>query len=408
LERIKRLLEFAGEQVPYYRDLFRDLGFDPRGVLSLTDLQTLPVLTRQIIQAQGKRMLAEEAPARSVSIYITGGTTGVALQGWQDPSFYAHTEAAVWMGDMAAGRRYGTRSAYLWGAPKDMTPYTGWRGLARNWLRNEYFFDNHFIWDGRLHQIHDALHTLNPGVLVAWASSATQLAHYLERDGLRPRYPRCAVITSGEVLEADMRAAVERAFPAPVFNRYGSREAGLIAYECDRHLGMHLSLSNVYLECVGDDVYKTPGDVLITQLHNYAMPLIRYEMGDLAVLDRRQCTCGRAAPMLERVAGRRMPAFVTTAGILVEGGHLLPAVRRTPGVLEYQLVQEDVGRLRLLLKTVRGFDLEDLATVRADIAEKMGADTELIVEQVERIPPPPSGKPQMLLSKLKPRVPRPE
>ena len=345
-------------------------------------------------------MLAEDAPTNCASIYITGGTTGVALQGWQDASFYAHAEAAAWMGDMAAGRRYGMRTAYLWGAPKDMTPYTGWRGLARNWLRNEYFIDNHFIWDGRLRQIHDTLDALNPGVLVAWASSAAQLANYLEREGLRPRYPRLAVITSGEVLEADARAAVERAFPAPVFNRYGSREAGLMAYECDRHMGMHLSLSNVYLECVGEDVFKTPGEVVITQLHNYAMPLIRYQMDDLAVLDRRQCTCGRTAPMLERVAGRRMPAFVTTAGILVEGGHLLPAVRRTPGILEYQLVQEDVGRLRLLLKTVRDFDLQTLATVRADIAEKMGEDCELIVEQVERIPLPASGKPQMLVSRL--------
>jgi hypothetical protein len=75
-------------------------------------------------------------------------------------------------------------------------------------------------------------------------------------------------------------------------------------------------------------------------------------------------------------------------------------VRRTPGILEYQLVQEDVGRLRLLLKTVRDFDLQTLATVRADIAEKMGEDCELIVEQVERIPLPASGKPQMLVSRL--------
>jgi phenylacetate-CoA ligase len=400
LERVKRLLAHAGEHVPYFRDLFRDLGFDPRGMRSLADLAELPVLTRQIVQAQGKRLLAETASAKTASVYFTGGTTGFAMQGWHDPGFYQHAEAAAWVSDMAAGRRLGTRTAYLWGAPKDMTPYTGWRGLARRWLRNEYHFDNHYLWEGRFREIHTALQDLAPGVLVAWASSAALLAHFLEREGAEPRYPRLAVIPSGEVLEPEMRSAIQRLFPAPVFDRYGSREAGLIAYECDRHTGLHLNLENNYMECVGDDVYAAPGEILITTLHEYAMPLIRYQMNDLAVLDRRTCACGRTAPMLERVAGRRMPTFYLRDGTLLEGGHLLPQIRRTVGVLEYQLVQEEVGRLRLLLKTAASFDPNAIEPIRADIAEKIGADIELIVEHVERIPLPPSGKPQMLLSKL--------
>jgi phenylacetate-coenzyme A ligase PaaK-like adenylate-forming protein len=121
---------------------------------------------------------------------------------------------------------------------------------------------------------------------------------------------------------------------------------------------------------------------------------------DLAVLSRQRCNCGRTAPMLERVAGRCLPPFVTTRGELVESDHLLPNIRWTPGVLEYQLIQEDVGRLRLLLKTVPDFDPTSLAPVRADVASIMGAGCELIVEQVEQIPLPPSGKAQMVLSRL--------
>ena len=401
LEQVKRVLEHAGRQVPYYRDLFREIGFDPRGVQSLDDLQALPVLTRQTVKAQGRRMLAEDAVAGGIGEGYTGGSTGIPMMFWYDDAFYQHGEAAAWMSDMAAGRRYGTTTAYVWGASLDLTPYTGWRGLARRWLRNEHYFDTQYVTDERLRLYHGELQALNPGVLVGFASGLAGLARYLERAGLKPRYPRLAVIPTSETLEPDMRAAVERVFPAPVFNRYGSREVGLMAYECDRHLGLHLSLSNAYVECLGDDVYRTPGEVVITQLHNRAMPLIRYQTDDLAVLDRRTCDCGRSAPMIAHIAGRLLPTFLTGDGRRVESHHLIRFVRRAPGVLEFQLIQEAVGRLRLLLMTTAEFDPASLAHARADIAGLMGADCEVIVEQVARIPRPPSGKAQMLVSKIK-------
>jgi phenylacetate-CoA ligase len=284
-----------------------------------------------------------------------------------------------------------------------MTPYNGWRGLARRWLRNEHYFDTHFVTDDLLRRHHTRLQALNPGVLAGYASALTHLAKYLEREGLKPRYPRVAVIPTAEPLDPDMRATLERVFPAPVFNRYGSREVGLMAYECKMHAGLHLNLANVYLECLGADVYNTPGDIVITQLHNYAMPLIRYQVDDLAVLDPRQCSCGRTAPMIARLSGRRLPSFLTAGGVLVEGHHLIRWVRRAPGVLEFQLIQEAVGRLRLLLMTTPEFDPASLAQARTDIADQMGADCEVVVEVVERIPRPPSGKAQMLITRLAPR-----
>jgi phenylacetate-CoA ligase len=404
LERVRPLLIHAGAQVPFYRDLFRKLGFDPRGVRSLADLQALPVLTRQTIQAQGKRMLAEDAEASGIGEGFTGGSSGIPMLFWYNAAFYEHAEAAAWMSDMAAGRRYGTRTAYLWGAPMDMTPYNGWRGLARRWLRNERYFDTHFTSDGLLRRYHAELGAINPGVVVGFAAALDDLAQYLEREGLCADYPRLAVIPSGEVLEPAMRATLERVFPAPVFNRYGSREVGLMAYECDHHMGMHLNLSNVYFECVGDDIYHAPGELIITQLHNYAMPLIRYQVDDLAVLDPRTCTCGRPAPMIAQVSGRRMPSFVAANGDLVEAYHLIRYVRRAPGVLEFQLIEEAVGRLRLLLMTTPDFDEASLARARSDIADQMGASCELIVERVTQIPRPPSGKAQMLLTKLRPQA----
>jgi phenylacetate-CoA ligase len=250
---------------------------------------------------------------------------------------------------------------------------------------------------------HRAMQANPPDILVSYASTVTWLAHHLERQGIRPSYPRLAVIPSGELLEPDMRATLERVFPAPVFNRYGSREVGLIAYECEQHQGLHLNQANLIVECSGPGGYDEAGDVLATLLYNRAMPLIRYEMDDLAVWARGSCPCGRTAPMLSRLAGRRVATFVTADGRRVEPYYLAAPIRAVPGLREFQLVQEAIGRLRLQVVPGPGCALEHFVLVRADIAALLGTDCELEIEFVDHIPMPPSGKPQMLISK----VPRP-
>jgi phenylacetate-CoA ligase len=400
VERLRSLLAHAGRRVPYYRELFLKLHFDPRGVQRLADIEALPPLTRYDVQEHEARLLADDARQRGLDPGRTGGSTGVALRFWYDRNFYTHAEAAAWTSDMAAGRRFGTRTAYLWGAPRDMHEFRGWRGLGRKWLRNERFLDSHVMWDARMRQYHRALEHRPPGVLVGFASSIYNMALYLEQNGLAPNYPQTALISSGEVLDAEMRAALERVFPAPVFDRYGSREAGLLAYECDRHTGLHLNPLDGYLECASPDGTGEPSEMLITQFHNYTMPLIRFEIGDRAVRDERPCPCGRTAPMLRRVAGRTSAAFVSSSGELIEGYHLIAKVRVVPGVREFQLIQEDVRRLRLLVVAGPECAPEKFAAARADIAAIIGADCELSIEFVDSIPLPPSGKPQMLISRV--------
>jgi phenylacetate-CoA ligase len=400
LQKLKALLEYAGDKAPYYRDLFREQGFDPRAVRSLADLKALPPLNRKTVQTQAHRLRAEGADRRFDGYTFTGGSTGVPLQIWQDRAFNLHAEAGAWLGDITAGRRFGSRTVYFWAGPRDPTDYTGWRGLARTWLRNEVMVDTHSASEAQLAAFHRAMQARPPDILVSYASTVTSLALYLERQGQRPNYPRAAIIPSGELLEPGMRAVLERVFPAPVFNRYGSREVGLIAYECEQHQGLHLNQSNLILECAGPDPYAEPGEVLVTQLYNRAMPLIRYELEDLAVLASEPCPCGRTTPRLRRVAGRRASTFLTADGRLIEPYYLVVPIRLVPGVLEFQLVQEAINRLRLMVVAGPDGALEHFAPVRADLAAIFGAECELDIEFVDRIPLPPSGKPQMVVSRV--------
>jgi phenylacetate-CoA ligase len=396
----KPLLEHAGQHVPYYRDLFRRAGFDPRGLRRMADLRALPTLTRQIMKAEGRRMLADDAPAAAINKGRTGGTTGVPLDFWRDRSFDLHFEAAAWMSDMIAGRRFGSPTIYMWGATRDQKPYTGWKGTARKWLRNEFLYSSRVLSDGDWLRIHHELQQRPPDIVVAFASAAAHMARLLEREGLQPRYPRVAFIATGEPLEPDMRAAIKRVFPAPVFDRYGSREVGLIASECEQHAGLHLNPSDVYVECLGPDVYEEPGELVITQLRNRVMPLIRYQIDDLAELEHKPCACGRRSPKLARIAGRKNPIFTTAAGQYVESIRLTAPVRFVPGVRQFQLIEEAAGRLRLLVVADDDCLPEAFAGVRTDIGEIMGPGCELAIDFVDRLPLPPSGKLQVAVSKL--------
>ena len=398
LAKLRPLLAHAGGQVPYYRDLFRQTGFDPARINSVDDLKALPSLSRRTVQAQGDRLLADNMRRPGLARTYTGGSTGAPMALWYDRAFNRHFEASAWVSDFVAGRRIGSRTAYLWSAPRDVVADRGWRGQARRWLRNEAIFDASAATEADLLGYHRAMQAWPPEVLVGYAHTLAAFARLLEKRGLKPHYPRKSLITSGEVLHPGMRADLERVFPAAVFNRYGSREAGLLAYECERHTGLHLNLPNILVECVGPDPYHLPADVLVTELHNYAMPLIRYEMNDRALLAEGDCACGRSAPRLSQIVGRTGATFVSRTGRMVEANYLFPAARRVPGVVEFQLRQDAIGQVRVLAVPGPGCTPEGFEPLRAEVAKTFGPDTELLVEFVEHIPRSPSGKVQMTVS----------
>jgi phenylacetate-CoA ligase len=400
LEGLKRLVAHAGQQVPYYRDLFRSVGFDPRSIHSPADLQGLPILTREIVQAQGPRMLADDAASRGTYVAMTGGSTGRPMRFWHDTSFRDQQEAAGWMSDMATGWRPGARTAYLWGAHRSLRPFRGAQGVVRGWLRNQRWYDAFDMSEAKMLRYHQAMQSAPPELLVAYASSVTLLAKWLEANGLKPNYPGVALIPTAEALDDVMRASLERVFRAPVFNRYGSSEVGLVAYECDRHQALHLNLPDNYVECVGPDVYTEPGELLITQLNNYSMPLIRYQIDDLAVMERETCACGRGAPSIRQVVGRVGVTVSSASGALIHAYYFEILIRKVPGVREFQLVQENLRHLRVLVVAGPGFALEAFEPFRANVRRMMGDDCSMTVELVDRIPPGPSGKAPMVVSKV--------
>jgi phenylacetate-CoA ligase len=400
LERMRRLLHHAGTRVPYYRDLFSAIRFDPLRVRSCADVEALPLLTKDMIREQADRLTADDASRRDSFRNSSGGSTGNPLDFIQDAEFRDHIEAAVWVSDGTAGRRFGSRTALLWGSTRDVDLAAGLKGLAYGVLRNEWFFNSFDMSESQMHRFHVSMQRTPPDVLVAYASSAYLFAAFLEANGLRPDYPRISIITSAEVLRDDMRGAITRTFGRPVYDRYGSREVGLIAFECEAHRGLHMNTADLYVECLGENVCEQAGELIITQLNNYSMPLIRYRIEDMAVLRADPCTCSRQTPMIQQVIGRTTDTIQTRSGDLIHGEYFTHLFYGLKGIAKFQLVQESLDEFKLFIVRGADFDPKVIEVVRRETLKVVGEGCSLTVDEVADIPPARSGKFLFTISKV--------
>jgi phenylacetate-CoA ligase len=250
------------------------------------------------------------------------------------------------------------------------------------------------------------LHRRPPSLLFGHAHSVYLFAEYLRAAGGAPIRPR-GIITTAMVLHAWQRRAIEEVFGRPVTNRYGCEEVSLIACECERHQGLHVNADGVYVELLRDSRPADPGEpgsVVVTDLTNRAMPLLRYQVGDVAVAAGRPCPCGRGLPVLGRVEGREADYVVTARGELISGVSLTENFAlHLPGVAQLQIVQEAVSRFRFRIVCGPDFGPATLDKLRLLVAERFGDGAAWECEYLERIPPEPSGKYRFCIS----RVPNP-
>jgi phenylacetate-CoA ligase len=396
LTRLRALLAHAYEQCPFYRERLDRAGLAPRAVRRLEDLRSLPPLEKREIQENRERMVARDWPRADLIANQTGGSTGAPVPFYLSGARKCSRAAATTRHNRWAGWDVGDKMAVIWGAPRDR-PLTGWRSRLRDTLlRRPLWLDTARLTEAGMAEFHAALHRYQPRVIQAYARSAVLFARFLRARGLQ-RYQPHSIVTSAEVLEADDRRLLEEAFGCPVFNRYGCREVSVIASECDAHTGLHVMAEGIYVEIEGPNGPAAPGavgNILVTDLLNHAMPLIRYRIGDLGAWAEGDCPCGRCLPRLKSVTGRVTDFLVACDGALVSGVYLATyVVAQRPSLGQVQILQDRPGAVRYRIKPGRDFrPVEDVEYLRAATREHLGNGAEVDWESVHELGPEPSGK----------------
>jgi phenylacetate-CoA ligase len=397
---LRRVLRHAAAAVPYYRALFAHLRLQPEDVATIDDLHALPPLTKTAIREHGPALLSECYRGAALTRKRTSGSTGVPLEVRLDASGLAWKRACTLRADEWSGWRRGQRVAKVWGNPE----YKQFG--VKGWLRNRLYdraihLDTLQMTPAALRHFAELLGRQRPELLFGHAHSVFLLADFLQRHNL-PAYQPKGIITTAMVLHEWQRRRIEEVFRCPVTNRYGCEEVSLIACECEAHRGLHVNADSVLVETVRDGRPAppgVPGSIVVTDLSNFAMPLIRYQIGDVGVLADRACPCGRGLPLLESIEGREADYVVTADGRLVSGISLTENFALlVPGVAQVQIVQEQVRRFRFRIVRDAGWGAASERTLADLVAERFGAGTKYECEFVDVIPQEPSGKYRFCIS----------
>lgn len=405
LTRLKTMLKHAYDNSPFYKKRFDEAGVSVDEVRDFLDISGIPPLTKEDIQNNKEELRAANIPESDLMPDRTGGSTGKPLQYYRDKRRMDYLRAAAMRHDRWANYQVGDKMAVIWGNRHDFSKGQAFKARMRNRLLDrKRVLDSSFVTEERMMEFAQTLREFQPKAILAYANSCALFARFLIDQGICDIKVE-SIITSAEMLREGEREVIEEAFGGKVFNRYGCREMGVIATECEEHSGMHINAECAFVEFVRDgrpaDIGKN-GDLLITDLLNFGMPFIRYRIEDVAIQTDRRCSCGRGLPLMEKVSGRVTDFLIARDGRRVSGASLtIYLIANTPGVRQAQIVQELPSELNL--RIVRGPDFTDdsIEFLHMKVPEFFGHDMKLNFEFVESIPKEASGKYRFSICNLK-------
>ena len=402
IERLRQFLIEINERVPYYRRLFGESDFSPDSLSDLTDLARIPLLDKQLIRAKVDDLKADRAGP--LKRYNTGGSSGEPLVFFMGKDRISHDVAAKWRATRWWGVDIGDPEVVVWGSPIEVGAQDRLRAL-RDRLFRTTLLPAFEMSPSRLDQFIAQIRSVRPRMLFGYPSALAHIARHAGRTGQRLDDLGVSVVfVTSEMLYADQRSEIARAFACPVANGYGARDAGFIAHECPSG-GMHISAEDIVVEIV--DAHGTPvrsgdvGEIVVTHLATGDFPFVRYRTGDLAALDDRGCPCGRSLPLLKDIQGRTTDFIVARDGTVMHALALIYVVRDLPGVEQFRIVQHDLDRTEVQLVPAAGFSPENEGKIVKDFKSRLGSSVTIEVRKVERISPEKSGKYRYVESRVR-------
>jgi phenylacetate-CoA ligase len=402
-QAVAELVRHAYATSPFWSRRLDEAGVRPERLRGFDDFRAIPVLTKHDLRTHADALRSSCFWGQPLHHKKTSGSTGIAVAVHVDEAAQQWKRACTLRCDEWSGWRLGQPVARLWGNPH--TGPQGWRRRLRGaLLERTHYLDTLRMTEASMAEFARDLRRRPPPLLFGHAHSLYLFAEFLRARGGAGFRPR-GIIATAMVLHPRERRAIEAVFGRPVTNRYGCEEVSLIACECERHDGLHVNAEGVYVEVLRPDGTPTrPGEagaVVVTDLVNRAMPILRYEVGDMAVASDRRCPCGRGLPLLERLEGRVADYVVTPAGEMVSGISLTDHFGTVvPGIAQLQIVQEALDHLLFRIVRDDRFGPASLDHLQALVLERFGPEMDYDCEYVERIPQEPSGKYRFCISKV--------
>jgi len=404
LERLRRLVITAYDETTYWRTLMDEHEISPSNIHTLEDLRRFPLLEKSVLRARREQMVWRDE-GRRVQLVHTSGSTNEALQFYTSATREAHINAARMRGHEWGGVRQGEREMYFWGSPIELSRQDRIKQV-RDWLINDGWTNGFEVTPERVAGYVEYWKRWRPKCIFGYPSTFVLTAKMAEQQGIDLRrlqdHGLKAIFTTSEMLGEVNRKIIGAAFGVPVYDSYGLREAGLIGNECE-HGTMHCTDEQAILETIDPHTLQPTdgeGELVVTNIMGLVMPIIRYRTGDIVTLSKDPCPCGRMLSTIKITGGRIADFLVTDQGKWVVGYSFIYICRSVEGIVKFQVRQDRIGQIRILLVTDDSFPADGAEQVRRAARQRLGSTDEVIVELVDDIKPLPSGKYRPLVSSV--------
>jgi phenylacetate-CoA ligase len=392
--RLRALIGHAYRHVPYYREMLDRLGIDPAEIRQVEDLQRLPVLTKDVVRKNLHFDLMSDAHDKRRMLAIsTSGSAGEPLTIYADTAQLEMRWATALRNQEWTGYRFGDRQVRLWDLDLDRPRLQALRRRLDDLLSRRAVLSTVAMSADDLRRAGDFVRRRRPAT-VHGDAAALLLIGALGKPQWSGRGPQ-AVVSSEQTLSSAMRASIEQSFQAPVFDKYGSREFGGIAHECEAHRGQHVNAESYIVEILRDGQPAQPGetgDVVITDLTNLSVPLLRYAIGDRATAAARQCPCGRGLPLVDSIHGRPAAVVVAANRCFVPMTFFADLLRDYGYMIrQFQIIQHEPGTIDCFLVKGSRYSEPTAERLLARLRQYLGPDTVVRMHPVERITPLQAG-----------------
>lgn len=389
--KLKALLDHAYVNVPFYRQRFQDIGLRPQDICTEEDFRHFPLLTKDDIRQSLDSLLATNYSKNTMTRTVTSGSTGVPLVLYRERDHSCADVAAFTRSYRWFGCEPGDKIAWIWGRLDGAPKLT-----VKQRIKRERWLDGFCLTPESIREFAEMLSRWKPSIIAGYANIIYVFAEYLASRNITSIRPK-VVQTTGMAIWPHERELIERVFQCPVSDRYSSHEAGaIIAAECPEG-GKHVFSDFCYVEIVTDGRPAAPGElgeVIITPLYSFGMPLIRYRMEDIATFAGNQCACGRGLPVLRELVGRAPSILTLPSGKLLYGGAFRRLVLNdTPAVRRFRVHQYSKEKIEVFLERDRGFDDSVVDLIRERCLKLLdGEPVELTITATDEMPMTPAGK----------------
>ncbi len=402
--KFQKLIKHCYYNIPYYKNLMDNQNLSIDSIKKITDITKLPILSKKDINENRELLLATNYKKNRVRFESTGGTTGNPVRFARDLVNEFRVDGNNWRFWKYASYIPGQSVALFWGNEIELLKIGTLREKLKLFMDNTKVLNFFDLSDDRIKNYSNYLNKSKPQIIRAYASAIFFYVQYCKQNNIEISYcPKCIILTADKIYDTQKKI-IENYFKCETFEEYGCREFSIMAHECKMHQGLHLAEELFVFEILNHSTnschFIGRGELVVTPLFNYAMPLLRYRLGDEVEIVSEKCSCGRNLKIIRNIKGRIADFIITKSGKYIHGEFFSHLFYESEHVIQFQVQQYEEGNIIIYVVVRSEESIPELKRIQTDINKIFCVDLKVSFMIVDEIQLSPSGKRRPVVSHI--------